>query len=738
MKTAGRFARSAGIVLFLCAPALAQHSSAPSIHKAEPGAARLESLSRVLRDKKSNWAYAQLSQIAGRKSSGVLGKRAALALGFYDYQRGEFDDAAKWLDLAQGDPLLGDYDLYWQAMTKLAQNDNAGALREFEQLRSAFPYSVMTEQALESLGTAAMTANQPADGVAALDAYTGTEKSAQLLLLRGQLRAQAGKPLDAAADYKAVLTRFPLSDQARDAEGKLEILSATLGAQVQPLPLEARQARAERLFDAGDWSDARNEYISLEPLLSGADLERAQVRAMECDVEMGGDPSALAAQKIADPDVDAERDYTLADYYRGVQNEAQMVAAVEAASSRAPTSSWTERALFLAGNFYWVNLQRDQASSYYARLAAQFSSSPNADAALWRVAWTAVLKRAPDAAAKLEVHLKQFPDSQYTPDTLYWLGRLAEEAKAPARARTFYSKLESRFSQTYFANLAYKRMRVLGRGPKLRDAAELLEMIPPIPAAVSMDDPPSSEANTRRARAAALRSIALDSSAVMELRAAYASTHQPKLLLEAAQEAVRAGHVGVAIVLTRELYPQLESRPLAEVPRAIWLAAYALPYETSIAHWSARKGIDPMLVAGLIHQESAFDPQAVSNANAYGLMQLLPTTAHKLARQQGLRFSPMQLMEPDYNVRLGTAYLANLRKQFGTMEEVLAAYNAGEDRVTQWTAGQNYREPAEFVDSIPFSETRDYVEIVERNAAIYRRLYLARSESREIHKQHGE
>lgn len=740
MKTAGRLALTAGIALLVCATASAQtkRSSALPTHKVESGVARVESLARVLRDKKSNWAYEQLSEIAGRKSSGVLGKRAALALGFYDYQRGEFDEAAKWLNLAQGDPLLGDYDLYWQAMTKLAQNDNAGALQEFEQLRVAFPYSVMTEQALQSLGTAAMAANQPSAGVAALEAYAGTQNSAQLLLLRGELREQAGKSLDAAADYKAVLTRFPLSDQARDAEGKLENLSAALGAQFQPLPVEARLTRAERLFEAADWSDARNEYNSLKPLLSGAELERAQVRSLECDVEMGGDPAALTAQKISDADIDAERDYILADYYRGVQNEAQMVSAVEAAASRAPTSSWTERALFLAGNFYWVNLQRDQASSYYARLAAQFPSSANADAALWRVAWTAVLKRDPDAAGKLEDHLKRFPNSQYTPDTLYWLGRLAEEAKEPARARAFYAKLETRFAQNYFGNLAHKRMRVLGRGPKLRDADELLANIPPIPAAMSMDDPPSSDANIRRARAAALRSIALDTSAVMELRAAYASTHQPKLLLEAAQEAVRAGHVGVAIVLTRQLYPQLESRPLADVPRAIWLAAYALPYQTSIAHWSARKRIDPMLVAGLIHQESAFDPQAVSNANAYGLMQLLPSTAHKLARQQGLYFSQMRLMEPDYNVRLGTAYLANLHKQFGSLEEVLAAYNAGEDRVTQWTAGQKYREPAEFVDSIPFSETRDYVEIVERNAAIYRRLYLAKSESREIHKQHGE
>ena len=87
-------------------------------------------------------------------------------------------------------------------------------------------------------------------------------------------------------------------------------------------------------------------------------------------------------------------------------------------------------------------------------------------------------------------------------------------------------------------------------------------------------------------------------------------------------------------------------------------------------------------------------------------------------------------MDPDYNVRLGTIYVAGLQKQFGNIESALAAYNAGEDRVTSWTAGQNHREPAEFVESIPFTETRQYVEIVTRNADIYRRLYGGENDSR--------
>lgn len=137
-----------------------------------------------------------------------------------------------------------------------------------------------------------------------------------------------------------------------------------------------------------------------------------------------------------------------------------------------------------------------------------------------------------------------------------------------------------------------------------------------------------------------------------------------------------------------------------------------------------------MLVAGLVRQESAFAPDAHSPANALGLMQLLPTTARRLAKQAKIRYAHSRLLDPDYNVRLGTIYVAGLQRQFGTIESALAAYNAGEDRVALWTAGQNYREPAEFVESIPFTETRQYVQIVTRNADIYRRLYGAENESR--------
>ena len=173
----------------------------------------------------------------------------------------------------------------------------------------------------------------------------------------------------------------------------------------------------------------------------------------------------------------------------------------------------------------------------------------------------------------------------------------------------------------------------------------------------------------------------------------------------------------------RQAFPQLEARRISEIPNNAWRAAFPLPFELNLRSEAARNQLDPMLVAGLIRQESAFEPKAMSHAGAVGLMQVMPQTALKVARQMRVHYARVRLTDPGYNLQLGSRYLANLLESFGSPEPALAAYNAGEDHVGDWTTNQNYLETAEFVESIPFTETREYVQIVIRNAQVYRQIY---------------
>jgi soluble lytic murein transglycosylase len=130
-----------------------------------------------------------------------------------------------------------------------------------------------------------------------------------------------------------------------------------------------------------------------------------------------------------------------------------------------------------------------------------------------------------------------------------------------------------------------------------------------------------------------------------------------------------------------------------------------------------------MFAAGLIRQESTFQADAVSRKDAIGLMQVLPKTGKLLAKQLKVRYTKDKLFEPEYNIELGMVYIASLVRQTGAFEYAAAAYNAGEDRIAAWKAERNYDEIPELVESIPFTETREYVQVVLRNTEVYRMIY---------------
>ena len=152
---------------------------------------------------------------------------------------------------------------------------------------------------------------------------------------------------------------------------------------------------------------------------------------------------------------------------------------------------------------------------------------------------------------------------------------------------------------------------------------------------------------------------------------------------------------------------------------------FPLPWRQEIESYSQLRDVDPYLVAALIRQESEFNPGAVSRARARGLMQIVLPTGRRLGRAVGMNgVSVNQLHVPETSLKLGILHLRLVLDQYeGRIELALAGYNAGEHRVDRWMTRYSITDPAEFVENIPFTETRTYVEAVLRNRAIYRILY---------------
>jgi soluble lytic murein transglycosylase len=151
---------------------------------------------------------------------------------------------------------------------------------------------------------------------------------------------------------------------------------------------------------------------------------------------------------------------------------------------------------------------------------------------------------------------------------------------------------------------------------------------------------------------------------------------------------------------------------------------YPLDYGPLIEKYSKANDLDPYLMAALVAQESTFTADVRSSANAYGLMQLLPSTGRRYAKRLGIRpFSTSSLTRPETNIRLGMTYFKDLVDRFGVAYYALASYNAGDNRVAQWMMERPGVAADQFVDDIPFPETQSYVKRILGTAEDYRRLY---------------
>jgi len=218
----------------------------------------------------------------------------------------------------------------------------------------------------------------------------------------------------------------------------------------------------------------------------------------------------------------------------------------------------------------------------------------------------------------------------------------------------------------------------------------------------------------------------LDDWADSELRFGAKTDGQPHVIaLELAEMAEARGAHDQGIRYIKSLAGGYLSIPFSAAPDKFWKLAFPMPFRSSLEANSRLRDLDPYMVAALIRQESEFNPMALSRAKAYGLTQVMPATGREISRKLGVaRFNAKMLYEPELNLKLGTYYLRQMLNQLdGKWEATLAAYNAGKSRVDNWLTYAAFEEPAEFIESIPFTETRDYVQIVMRNADVYRRLY---------------
>jgi len=660
------------------------------------------------------------------------------------FRDAHYGEAAAALEQALGDPLGGEeYALYYLALSHGKAGRTTEALALCQRFRQSFPASPLTERMGRLEADAYRRTSEFWPAAQAYERLIAGQDAPDLRLSYGHVLESLDRLTEAHANYQTLRKKWPRSAKAREARGRVRRLEGRvpgLKDRVRETPgLREEQSLAMR---EGNWPEA----LSLQEEI----LTRTVSSSLRRQVLWDRVQTLINSGKL---DAAREELRTLLGQY--------------------PRSPEAPRALYAVGRGFWRKDRNSEAVPLLERLVDEYTDADEAGPAsyilgrirleqgdtegavrwfrytrflfpwtewereaAWWEAWS--LYRAGHYRACAELLGALDADQVWIPDLVprsrYWQSRSLERAGDSARSRALYSDLRRWTPPNYYSLLASGRLDRQG------EAAPSVEAGPAAAPDVSAPEAPPDgrrdlygislqlqdpvlpllrEAGLRRdaterldwlrARAgpaAALRTedwisaYSLAGNLARALQAAWRGGMHDELLVRG----VSGSDPGSARLL-RRLYP---------------LDFWDLIRTRSEAH-----RLDPYLVAGLIRQESLFQSDALSPAGAMGLMQIMPSTGSRMAEKLGIRdFKTSRLTEPELNIRIGTAYLAELLDRYGPdWNRILANYNAGPRPVAKWTEAMPDAEPDEFVENILYRETRLYVKKVWFNQDIYRRLY---------------
>lgn len=672
-------------------------------------------------------AYSGVEAWARKHAATDAGSLAWLVIGYAHYNDRQFDEAVPAFQKAQ--PHAGevaDYAAYFLASSYLAQGQSAPAMDILKSFGTRYSDSLFARDAALLYANALITTGDPQRAVVVLEPYEGTGHP-EIELARGRAYLKAGDTEKGAALLRKIYFSMPASAQAQDARAELERAGLFSGTFAE------ERERAEALESARRYSDAVNEYRGLIASAPAEKQPELQVLLSEALYKANNRSEARAMfQRIpeSNDEAGARRNYYLLEIARSDGDEGQVRAILDRMRTATPASAWLQQALHSAGNMYLLKKDYAQAAELYREIYQRFPQSKVAANMHWKTAWLTLRQgKVPEAKALFEEQVRDYPESSEVAPAIYWRARLAEDDHEFARARAWYRKETERFRNYYYAELARTRLEALGEGDVAIDP--LLARVPQPPAPHFVDEQAPAD-NLRLQKSRLLENGAMFDFAVRELQLAASDGEDTDGARWVNREIARvyqaSGRYDRALESLKHAVPSYFALDMGALPRPYWEALFPRPFWTDLTRYATANQLDPFLVASLIRQESEFNPGAISPANAWGLMQVLPSTGKMLARELRIgHFSDSQLLVPATNLELGTRHFKALVDRFnGKVEYALAAYNAGENRVDDWLAAGQYRDTAEFVESIPFTETREYVQAILRNAMVYRQLYGAK------------
>jgi soluble lytic murein transglycosylase len=568
-----------------------------------------------------------------------------------------------------------------------------------------------------------------------------------------------GRALTAEADlgravraYQDVWVKYPGNPNDQAVEQALNLLRAG-GVKIPELASAELYERGRNLFRASMHDKAVEtfaEFLDKEP--GSPDRSDALYRTGVALYYLGkrGEAAVILEKMIREYPSDARtaealywlgRSFSkLGDWDRGVKTFQKLLEVF-------PESEWCDDALFLTGNIFRESGDMQKAIQFYDRLVKEYSDSRFADSAIWWKAWWHYTSGEYTIAEHiLQDVVNRYPRSFLVNQARYWQGRAAEKRSDISQAAKYYDQVLKKGPYTYYGYRAAERKAVLGTdvfmmADDCADTATVEAETPrPDDAWYAFDNdegPPLWTEEMRQTLSAEpvfrktleLMHLDMKKEAAAELWSLKDKDGIPRrriALIGLSKAFFELGDYYHSLIIVQRKYERYLEGPTPGVSEDLWLLAYPKGYWESIVTYAGKYKQDPYFIAAIIKEESQFRTDALSSAGARGLMQVMPATGERVARQNKLPgYDREKLFDSDTAINIGTWYVSQLMKRFKNDPLlVAAAYNAGPEAVQGWITKNGYHGERDlFVEQIPFFETRGYVKKVLRNYAEYKRIY---------------
>jgi soluble lytic murein transglycosylase len=649
--------------------------------------------------------------------------RATFAQAYALYATGDLSQA-KELFLKTSDPKypLADYSLYYLGVISANEKNWDLSRHYLTQLRHRYPQSIWFHNAELQRAKIDLAEKKYAQAIAAFRSLRSTRGGRQDIIqeslhLEAQAREASGDVNQAYSLYQQLRVSYPYSrwtaparkEQARLRERFPDLFgfptAQSLAEEADRLAREQAYGEAAALYKKL-LSDAADPEFRLRLLvkLGGLYLDQRRLdEAIPLLEQIARDyPETTEAPKAT---------YQIGQILWNRHDNAQAIEYFKRVTERYPDSAYVDRAQYASADIYEFFGDKDKAIQLYSELPKRFPRSQVRENATWRLAW--LYYRSGDfspAFASFGDLAGRSGDNPMRMAALYWQARTAEKSGDLETAKRLHRQIVNGGEESYYQALSARALERLGI--PLEDSKISIPS-----ASIEADPPLNSEFSFHLARARELTAMSLNRLAAAELdEANLYSRKQAGLRSLLMREYFRAQAYRRSLAVANQIPASNGERNLYRFPLAYW---------DTIQQKAQERDLDPFLILALIRQESLFDAQARSPAFALGLMQLLPSTAGRVAKQVGLEPpSNQKLFEPEVNLTLGTQYLKDLLRRYSNnWFKAIAAYNAGEAAVDRWEKEIVTDDIEEFVERIPYVETRGYVKLVMRNHRIYKKLY---------------